>query len=87
MSEIRIRASASLRSDGEALCPEVLVLVATAVMVVVVDPVYPRVNCCVRRSSRRSSLSHEARNRAPVMGRWWWRQWRGKLLSVARVVW
>ena len=36
-------------------------------MVVVVDPVNPRVNCCARRSSRRSSHSHESWNGAPVV--------------------
>ena len=43
----------------------VLVLVATVVLVVM-DPVDPCLDSCVRRRSRRRSHSHQSRNGAPV---------------------
>ena len=54
-----------------------LVLVATVVMVVVMDPVDPRLDRCARRSSLRRSHSHQSRYGAPVVGLvgWWWWWW------------
>ena len=46
----------------------VLVLVATVVIVVLMDPVDPRLDRCARRSSRRRSHSHQSWNGAPVVG-------------------
>ena len=58
----------------------VLVLVATVVMVVVIDPVDPRLDHCARRSSRCRSHSHQSRNGGPVVGL-------VVVVVVARLVW
>ena len=54
----------------------VLVLVATVVMVVVMDPVDPRLDRWARRSSRRRSHLHQSPNGAPVV-----------VVVFARLVW
>ena len=53
----------------------VLVLVATVVMVVVMDPVDPSLDRCARRSSRCRSHSHQSRNGRRWWDWWWWWSW------------
>ena len=57
-----------------------MVLVATKVMVLVMDPVDPRLDRCAHRRSHRRSHSHQSRNRAPVVGL-------VVVVVVARFVW
>ena len=37
-------------------------------VMVVMDPVDPRLDCCAHRSSRRRSHAHQSRNGTPVVG-------------------